>query len=182
MILRSRARNERSAERQPAEKKDKPKPKDTVKSAEKDLLNVVCVGALLLAAPPTIAQEAEEAPPLPQVLITGVDIFDGKFQEAIGKLREVQKLKPANIVAANNIATCQVFCNQTGRAIEILTDLIKSDRKANINEQVISNMMSFYEVYYPATVADHKNTLVDICSKSSKDAVNAAIYIQNIKE
>lgn len=58
-------------------------------------------------------------------------------------------------------------------------DLVKSDRQANINEQVISNMMSFYEIYYPATVADHKNTLVDICSKSSKDAVNAAISIQN---
>ena len=41
-------------------------------------------------------------------------------------------------------------------------------------------MMSFYEVYYPATVADHKNTLVDICSKSGKDAVNAAIYVQNV--
>lgn len=39
--------------------------------------------------------------------------------------------------------------------------------------------MSFYEVFYPASVSDHKNTLVDICSKSSKDAVNAAIYIQN---
>lgn len=40
-----------------------------------------------------------------------LDIFDGKFQEACAKFREVQKYKPANIVAANNIATCQVFCN-----------------------------------------------------------------------
>ena len=63
-----------------------------------------------------------------------MEIFDGKFQEACAKLREVQKYKPANIVAANNIATCQVFCNQAGRAINILMDLIKSDRKANINE------------------------------------------------
>ena len=60
-----------------------------------------------------------------------------------------------------------------------MMDLVKSDRKANINEQVISNMMSFYEIYYPATVSDHKNTLVDICSKSAKDAVTAAISIQN---
>jgi len=63
-----------------------------------------------------------------------MDIFDGNFQEACAKLQEVQKHKPCNIVAANNIATCQVFCNQTGRAIDILMDLIKSDRKANINE------------------------------------------------
>ena len=110
-----------------------------------------------------------------------MDIFDGKFEEACAKLRDVQKYKPANIVAANNIATCQVFCNQTGRAIDILMDLIKGDRIANLNEQVIANLMSFYEVYYPATVSDHKKTLLDICSKSSKDAVNAAMYIQNVQ-
>ena len=57
--------------------------------------------------------------------------------------------------------------------------MMKSDRRGNINEQVIYNMMSFYEVYYPATVAVMKNQLVEICSKSSKDAVNAVIYIQN---
>lgn len=57
--------------------------------------------------------------------------------------------------------------------------MIKNDAKGNINEQVILNMMSFYEVYYPAKVAEHKNSLVEICSKGSKDAVNAAIYIQN---
>ena len=64
---------------------------------------------------------------------------------------------------ANNLATCQVFCNQTGRAIEILSELLKGDRKGNLNEQIISNMMSFYEVFYPATVTDHKSALVDIC-------------------
>jgi len=63
-----------------------------------------------------------------------MEIFEGKFQEACAKFRDVQKYKPANIVAANNIATCQIFCNQAGRAIDILMDLIKSDRKANINE------------------------------------------------
>lgn len=41
------------------------------------------------------------------------------------------------------------------------------------------NMMSFYEVYYPATVSDHKNTLLGICSKNGKDAVNAAMEIHN---
>ena len=71
------------------------------------------------------------------------------------------------------------FCNQAGKAIDLLTEMMKNDRRANINEQVIYNMMSFYEVQYPATVAVQKNALVEICSKSSKDAVNAVIYIQN---
>lgn len=40
-----------------------------------------------------------------------MDVFEGQFQDACAKFREVQKYKPANVVAANNIATCQIFCN-----------------------------------------------------------------------
>ena len=35
-------------------------------------------------------------------------VFDGNFPEAIERFRQVQNFKPANIVAANNIATCQM--------------------------------------------------------------------------
>ena len=33
-------------------------------------------------------------------------VFDGNFVDAIEKFRLVHNFKPANIVAANNIATC----------------------------------------------------------------------------
>ena len=45
------------------------------------------------------------------------------------------------------------FCNQAGKAIDILKEMMKNDTKGNINEQVILNMMSFYEVQYPAAVS-----------------------------
>jgi hypothetical protein len=64
----------------------------------------------------------------------------------------VNKLKPANLVAANNIATCQVFLNNTGKAIETLRELIKMENgKQNITEGLVSNLMAFYEVFYPSS-------------------------------
>ena len=38
------------------------------------------------------------------------------------------------------------FCNETGKAIELMEKFVKMDPKKNINEQSISNLMSFYEI------------------------------------
>jgi len=54
-------------------------------------------------------------------------IYDANYESAVKSFQLVNKIKPANLVAANNIATCQVFLNNTGKAIETLKDLIKMD-------------------------------------------------------
>ena len=38
------------------------------------------------------------------------------------------------------------FCNETLKAIESLEKLIKVDPKKNLNEQLVSNLMSFYDI------------------------------------
>jgi Flp pilus assembly protein TadD len=37
-----------------------------------------------------------------------LSIYDGNYKEAIETFRKVLAIKPANIVAANNCATCQM--------------------------------------------------------------------------
>ena len=65
-------------------------------------------------------------------------VFDGQFDQAINTFREVQTLKPANIVAANNLATCKIFLTggvyKVGESIKTLEDLVKKDALSNINE------------------------------------------------
>jgi hypothetical protein len=41
------------------------------------------------------------------------------------------------------------FCNETLKAIESLEKLIKVDPKKNLNEQLVSNLMSFYDIQFP---------------------------------
>jgi len=66
-----------------------------------------------------------------------VNIFDGNYTDAISFFRKVMTYVPSNIVAANNIATCQIFTNQVTKSIEVLQEMIKIDAKRNINEQVV---------------------------------------------
>lgn len=111
-------------------------------------------------------------------------IYDNNYEAALKHFQQVDKIKSANLVAANNIATCQVFLNNTGKAIETLKDLIKMDgAKYKINEDMVSNMMVFYEVYYPSSadvspniLENQKNDLIEILNKKGlKDAVLSTI-------
>ncbi len=77
-------------------------------------------------------------------LIRGfVFIYDGNFKDAIETFRKILEIKPANIIASNNCATCQMydktyltyrFMNETLRAIESMEKLIKFDPRKNLNE------------------------------------------------
>ena len=56
-----------------------------------------------------------------------VCVFDANYDEAIKYFRQVQTIRPANIVAANNLATCKIFMNKVGESIKTLEDLLKKD-------------------------------------------------------
>eukprot|EP00347_Sterkiella_histriomuscorum_P001642 403371239 len=106
-----------------------------------------------------------------------VNIYDGNYKDAIEQFRKILSYRPMNLVALNNSATCQIFCNETAKSIETLEKLIKMDPKKNLNEQIVQNLMSFYEIQYPFP-QNQKTILADYCGKSAKDNVNAAVYVQ----
>jgi hypothetical protein len=82
-------------------------------------------------------------------------------------------------VAANNLATCKIFLNKVGESIKSLEDLVKKDPLNNINDQVIQNIVSMYDIQFAINPNDKKSLLADFCSKHSKDSVNAAVYVQH---
>ena len=61
-------------------------------------------------------------------------VFDGHFKGAIEFFRQVNGLTPANPVAVNNIATCHVFNNDAGKALDTLIELIKMDTPNAVSE------------------------------------------------
>lgn len=108
-----------------------------------------------------------------------VCVYDGQYKEACEQFSKVLAYKPDNLVAENNMATCMVFQNKAGQAIDMLNDLIKKNG-LNITEQMLGNMFALYEVHYPVPDKDcpaanvlneKKNELLKSCDKRSKDAV-----------
>jgi len=106
-------------------------------------------------------------------------VFEGEYEGAVLLFREVQTFRPANIVAANNLATCKIFLNKVGESIKTLEDLIKKDPLKNINEQVVQNLVGMYDIHHAHNPNDKKSILAEFCTKNSKDSVNAAVYVQH---
>lgn len=84
-------------------------------------------------------------------------IYDENYAQAIEYFKKVIKQRPPSLIASNNMAVCSIFINQTQKAIDTLTDLIKSNGKIHITEQVINNLMAFYEVHYPTSETKDPN-------------------------
>lgn len=106
-----------------------------------------------------------------------VCVFDANYEEAIKFFRQVQTIKPANIVAANNLATCKIFLNKVGESIKTLEDLLKKDPSSKINDQIISNLMSMYEIWFAHNTRDKKEVLNKFCIDNGKDSVVATIAL-----
>ena len=89
-------------------------------------------------------------------------------------------ISPSNLVASNNIVTCNVFCNETVKAVQLLESLFQKDPHHNINEQIIQNIMSMYDVSSPEPKV-LKQKLVEFCAEKAKEGVNAALLISGNK-
>ena len=105
-------------------------------------------------------------------------IFDANYDSAIQFFRQVNTIKPANIVAANNLATCKIFLNKVGESIKTLEGLIKSDPENKLNEQVIQNIISMYEIWYAHNPKDKKQILNEFILKQGKDSAVAYVQMQ----
>lgn len=104
-----------------------------------------------------------------------VCIFDANYDEAIKYFRQVLTIKPANIVAANNLATCKIFLNKVGESIKTLEDLLKKDPQTKINDQVVTNLLSMYEIWFAHNTKEKKDVLNKFCVEHAKDSVAATI-------
>ena len=66
-----------------------------------------------------------------------------------------------------------------GESIQILEDLVKKEPMKNINDQIVQNLVSMYDIQYAHNPNDKKGVLAEFCNKNAKDSVNAALYVQN---
>ena len=105
-------------------------------------------------------------------------VFNGEYEKGFNYFRQIQTIKPGNIVAANNMSTCKIFLNKTNDSIKLLEDLMKKDQLNSINDQMVLNLVNMYDIHFPNNTAEKRSILAEFCSKYSKDTVNANIYLK----
>eukprot|EP00761_Pharyngomonas_kirbyi_P004597 gb/GECH01004602.1/.p1 GENE.gb/GECH01004602.1/~~gb/GECH01004602.1/.p1 ORF type:complete len:404 (+),score=107.90 gb/GECH01004602.1/:1-1212(+) len=75
-----------------------------------------------------------------------VAFANGKFSTAYEYFAKALETKPLNVTAANNCAICLLYTENLTKAIESLEDFIRQDPNETLDEVVVFNLCTLYEL------------------------------------
>ncbi|XP_045513451.1 trafficking protein particle complex subunit 12 isoform X1 [Pieris brassicae] len=99
-----------------------------------------------------------------------IDIAHGKYQDAYNNFAKAGDQEPTNIMVANNIAVCLLYMGRLKEAISVLQKAIQSDPERGLNESLLVNLCTLYELE-SANTGDKKLHLLRMLCKHKSDTV-----------
>ncbi|KAL4705456.1 hypothetical protein ACJJTC_007028 [Scirpophaga incertulas] len=101
-----------------------------------------------------------------------LDISYGKYQEAYNNFVKAADQEPTNIMVANNIAVCLLYMGRLKEAIGVLQKAINSAPERALNESLLVNLCTLYELESSKTNEKKLNLLRMLCKYKSDTIPN----------
>lgn len=95
----------------------------------------------------------------------------GSFDEAHRHFVAATKLDPYNSVAVNNVAVCLLFLGKLKEALAMLERIIWQDPKTNLQEGLLFNLCTIYELESSYS-SQKKQKLLELVSEHRGDGFN----------
>ncbi|XP_072948076.1 trafficking protein particle complex subunit 12 [Epargyreus clarus] len=103
-----------------------------------------------------------------------IDIAMGKYQDAYNNFLRAADQEPTNIMVANNLAVCLLYMGRLKEAIAVLQKAIHSDPERGLNESLLTNLCTLYELESSNTQEKKLNLLRMLCKHKSDTIPNVA--------
>lgn len=101
-----------------------------------------------------------------------IDIAHGKYQEAYNNFARAADQEPTNIMVANNLSVCLLYMGRLKEAISVLQKAINSDPERGLNESLLINLCTLYELESSKTNEKKLNLLRMLCKYKSDTIPN----------
>ncbi|XP_053617967.1 trafficking protein particle complex subunit 12 isoform X2 [Plodia interpunctella] len=101
-----------------------------------------------------------------------IDIARGKYQDAYNNFARAADQEPTNIMVANNLSVCLLYMGRLKEAIAILQKAINSDPERGLNESLLINLCTLYELESSKTNEKKRNLLTMLCKYKSDTIPN----------
>jgi trafficking protein particle complex subunit 12 len=69
-----------------------------------------------------------------------------QYTLAIDQFTKVLTLDPSHVVAANNKALCYLYAGDVSKAIDILEEILFSDPSTTLQENIVYNLCTMYDL------------------------------------
>lgn len=101
-----------------------------------------------------------------------IDVARGKYQDAYNNFVKAADQEPTNIMVANNTAVCLLYMGKLKEAITVLQKAINSNPERGLNEKILINLCTLYELESSKTHEKKLNLLRMICKYKSDTIPN----------
>nr|XP_034826337.1 trafficking protein particle complex subunit 12 isoform X2 [Maniola hyperantus] len=101
-----------------------------------------------------------------------IDIAHGKYQDAYNNFARAADQEPTNIMVANNLAVCLLYMGRLKEAISVLQKAIHADPERGLNESLLINLCTLYELESSKTHEKKLNLLRMLCKHKSDTIPN----------
>ncbi|XP_045455680.1 trafficking protein particle complex subunit 12 [Melitaea cinxia] len=101
-----------------------------------------------------------------------IDIAHGKYQDAYNNFAKAADQEPTNIMVANNLSVCLLYMGRLKEAIAVLQKAINSDPERGLNESLLINLCTLYELESSKTNEKKLNLLRMLCKHKSDTIPN----------
>jgi len=92
-----------------------------------------------------------------------------QYKAAIESFEGVLKIQPQNIAAANNRSVCWLYTCELSKAISSLEEIIQKDPENNLDESLIFNLCTMYDLASDRS-ADKKKNIMGLVAKFASDS------------
>jgi len=101
-------------------------------------------------------------------------LAEDNYGGAIECFSQVLEKDPNNIAAANNRAICFLYKTGLSKAITSLEDVIKKDPQRNLNETLVFNLCTLYDLQSDNSL-DKKKILFQLITRCASDDFDISI-------
>ncbi|KAI8433069.1 hypothetical protein MSG28_013927 [Choristoneura fumiferana] len=101
-----------------------------------------------------------------------LDVAHGKYQDAYNNFARAADQEPTNIMVANNLSVCLLYMGRLKEAIAVLQKAINSDPERGLNEHLLINLCTLYELESSKNMDKKLNLLRMMCKYKSDTIPN----------
>eukprot|EP00743_Colponemidia_sp_Colp-15_P007590 GILK01008206.1.p1 GENE.GILK01008206.1~~GILK01008206.1.p1 ORF type:complete len:652 (-),score=104.05 GILK01008206.1:114-2036(-) len=99
----------------------------------------------------------------------------GQFKEALEEFRTQVTVDSTDLVAVNNFALASLYCKELQQAIEFLEQALRKDPVNHLNESLIFNLCTLYDLALQDS-AERKKVIQDLVARYGPEDFDASVF------